>query len=68
MTGQLSFNGVPAAVPAGPLEALLVQQGCDLAAAMACAVNGQFVPRAQWPLRMLNDGDRVDVVVPVTGG
>jgi sulfur carrier protein len=35
---------------------------------MACAVNNMFVPRAQWAGRELHDGDRVDVVTPITGG
>jgi sulfur carrier protein len=35
---------------------------------MACAINRQFVPRAQWASCSLQPGDRIDVIAPVTGG
>lgn len=34
----------------------------------AVAVNTQFVPRAHYAQRCLQEGDRVEVVSPVTGG
>lgn len=34
----------------------------------AVAVNGEFVPRSDYPEVVLNDGDTVDVVAPVGGG
>ncbi len=34
----------------------------------AVAVNGAFVARARHPAHVLNAGDRIDVVRPVTGG
>lgn len=34
----------------------------------AAAVNGDFVPKAQYGARQLRAGDRVDVVQPVAGG
>lgn len=34
----------------------------------AVAVNTQFVPRAQYAQTPLHEGDRVEVVSPVTGG
>lgn len=35
---------------------------------VAVAINGEFVPRAQYPHQQLHDGDQVDVVSPVGGG
>jgi len=65
---DVSLNGRPVATAAPTLRALLEQQGYDLAAAMACAINRQFVPRPQWPQRALQPGDQIDVITPITGG
>lgn len=64
----LSLNGEPMSSGAPTLQALLTERGYDLGAAFACALNLVFVPRSQWPLQALSDGDRVDVITPVTGG
>lgn len=68
MTVRVSLNGEPREVAARTLDALLVEAGHSLAAAMACAVNAEFVPRSRWPDCLLHDGDRIDVIAPVTGG
>jgi sulfur carrier protein len=34
----------------------------------AAAVNTQFVPKTQYALRPLQDGDRIEIISPVTGG
>ncbi len=34
----------------------------------AAAVNTQFVPRTQYSEHLLKDGDRVEIIFPVTGG
>jgi len=36
--------------------------------AFAVAVNGEFVPRTQYPQVQLQDGDTLDIVNPVGGG
>ena len=36
--------------------------------AFAVAVNGEFVPRTQYPQTQLQDGDTLDIVNPVGGG
>ena len=64
----LSFNGQALQTAAPTLQALLIERGYDLRTAMACAVNTDFVPRAQWPQRLLSAHDRIDVVAPITGG
>ena len=68
MTIEISMNGEQLQTGARTLEALLLARGYALKTAMACAVNNAFVPRAQWPAHALQDGDRIDVVMPITGG
>lgn len=34
----------------------------------AAAVNLQFVPNTQYAARPLSDGDRIEIIAPVTGG
>ena len=34
----------------------------------AVAVNTMFVPKSQYESRALNDGDKMEVISPVTGG
>lgn len=54
----LSLNGHLVQTQARTLQALLMQQGYALDAAMACAVNQSFVPRLRWPDHLLNANDR----------
>lgn len=65
---DISMNGDRIAFEGTTLQALLVARGYKLEAAFACAVNNTFVPRPQWPERTLENGDRIDVVTPITGG
>ena len=65
----LAVNGEAVRSAAPTLHALLVERGLDPGAGgFACAVNGAFVPRAQWAAHALRGGDRIDIVAPVTGG
>lgn len=65
----LSVNGQQLRTGAGTLCELLGERGLDTAqGAFACAVNGCFVPRAQWASQALAGGDCVDIVAPVVGG
>jgi sulfur carrier protein len=50
------------------LQALLLARGYKLETAFACAINNTFVPRPQWPERRLINGDKIDIVTPITGG
>jgi sulfur carrier protein len=68
MTIELSMNGERIAIQAATLQALLLARGYKLEAAFACAINNTFVPRPQWPERLLQNGDRIDIVTPITGG
>jgi sulfur carrier protein len=67
-TFEISLNGKPVETDATTLQALLLAQGYLMTNAFACAINNAFVPRPQWPQRELQNGDRIDVVTPITGG
>jgi sulfur carrier protein len=67
-TFEITLNGAPLATQAPTLQALLLARGYALQGAMACAINRSFVPRPEWPARALNNGDRIDVITPITGG
>ena len=65
---EISLNGERVAAEVSTLQALLLARGYALENAFACAINNTFVPRSQWPERKLENGDRIDVVTPITGG
>jgi len=67
-TLNISLNGERIATDAANLQALLLALGYELKGAFACAVNNSFVPRQQWPERAIQNGDRIDIVTPITGG
>ncbi len=65
----LRVNGEALRCRAATLHELLAARGLDPSSgAFACAVNGGFVPRAQWAAQQLADGDCIDIVAPVVGG
>ncbi len=65
---DVSLNGERFNVQATTLQALLLARGYKMETAFACAINNTFVPRQQWPERLLENGDRIDIVTPITGG
>ena len=65
---DISLNGEHTSVEATSLQVLLLARGYKLESAFACAINNTFVPRPQWPERALVNGDRIDIVTPITGG
>ncbi|MES2414520.1 MAG: sulfur carrier protein ThiS [Pseudomonadota bacterium] len=65
---DISLNGERIQTDAPTLHALLQARGYDFKNAFACAINNSFVPRPQWPDRALQNGDRIDIVTPITGG
>jgi len=67
-TFDISLNGESLTTQAPTLQALLLARGYVLQGAMACAINRTFVPRPEWPERALKNGDRIDVITPITGG
>ena len=68
MTIDVSLNGERIAIEAATLQAMLLARGYKLETAFACAINNTFVPRQQWPEHKLVNGDRIDIVTPITGG
>ena len=68
MTIDVSLNGERLSVEPTTLQALLLARGYKLESAFACAINGTFVPRPQWPERALINDDKIDIVTPITGG
>ena len=67
-TFEIFLNGKHVETDAATLQALLEAREYDFKSAFACAINNAFVPRAQWPKQLLQSGDRIDVVTPITGG
>ena len=67
-TLEVSLNGNRLQTDSATLQALLLAQAYDLKSAFACAINNTFVPRQQWSERVLENGDRIDIVTPITGG
>ena len=65
---EISLNGKRMATDAATLHDLLLAQGYEMKNAFACAINSTFVPRQQWPEHKLQQGDRIDIVTPITGG
>ena len=68
MTIDVSLNGERLNVEPATLQALLLARGYKLETAFACAINNTFVPRSQWAGRGLANGDKIDIVTPITGG
>lgn len=68
MSVEVTVNGQAREVPAGTTVAELVAAVTELAAGVAAAVNGEVVPRRDWPGTQLRGGDRVEVVTAVQGG
>ncbi|KRB99548.1 thiamine biosynthesis protein ThiS [Hydrogenophaga sp. Root209] len=61
------INQQPRELPAGATlaDALRV---CDPPAVFAAAVNLQFVPRTAYAQQVLVEGDRIEIIAPITGG
>jgi sulfur carrier protein len=64
------LNGSPAELASGETVAdALARLGVDEGArGIAVAVDGEVVPRAQWPTFALGDGARVEVLTAMQGG
>ncbi len=64
---RITVNDEPRDVQSPTLDGLLRELGYG-DAAVATAVNGQFVPATLRARRELNDGDRIEVLAPMQGG
>jgi len=64
---QILINQQPHTLPQGATlaDAIAVLQPRP---PFAAAVNLQFVPRTAYARQPLHDGDRIEIIAPVTGG
>jgi sulfur carrier protein len=61
-------NGETRSVPAGSSLAEVVESLGLVPGRLACEVNGAVVPRARYPVTLLKEGDRLEVVRMIGGG
>lgn len=64
---KITLNGDACEVAAANLDQALRELGY-VDASVATAVNGTFIPKAQRREKLLDDGDRIEVVAPMQGG
>jgi sulfur carrier protein len=67
---RVLINGDPHELTAGSTlaEALAMLPGPSNRRGVAAALDGEVVPRAEWPRTELAEGARVELVVAVQGG
>jgi sulfur carrier protein len=66
---MIVVNGEPRERDGATIVELLADLGVeDRARGVAVAVNGEIVPRAQWPQRRVGAGDRVEALTAMQGG
>lgn len=61
------INHEPRELPEGATLADALRT-CDPPAVFAAAVNLQFVPRGSYAQQVLAEGDRIEIIAPITGG
>ncbi|GIZ52913.1 sulfur carrier protein ThiS [Noviherbaspirillum aridicola] len=65
---EIELNGAPHALP-GQTDVQALLASLDLLGkSLAVAINREVVPRSAWPQRLLQPGDRVDIVRAIGGG
>ncbi|WP_338676191.1 sulfur carrier protein ThiS [Streptomyces sp. SCSIO 30461] len=64
----VSVNGEPREIAAGTTLDTLVATLTAACSGVAAAVNESVVPRSEWPVTPLGDGDRVEILTAVQGG
>lgn len=64
---QILLNGQITETAAATLAALLHEQQFDRGE-VACALNGDFVPRGLYDTTTLAEGSRIEVLSPMQGG
>jgi sulfur carrier protein len=66
---MIVLNGEPRERDGATIVELLSDLGVEQRArGVAVAVNGEIVPRAQWPSHHVDTGDRVEAVSAMQGG
>jgi sulfur carrier protein len=64
---NIQLNGRAIRTEASTLSELLIEQQID-AACVACAFNGNFVPKSQYSSQQLEEGCQLEVLSPMQGG
>ena len=67
-TLRVVINGESHDIAAGTSVAQLIKSVTDQDKGIAVAVNGEVMPRREWPAMALADRDQVEVVTAVQGG
>jgi sulfur carrier protein len=65
---QVSHNGTTETLPVATHLASAIDSWGYGDKKIAAAINGDFIPRGQYSLTTLNQGDNIDIVRPVGGG
>ena len=66
---NIRLNGVSRRLAAQDIPGLLLELGYGSErAGIAVAINGEVVPRAEWPVRSIDADDAVEIVSAVQGG
>ena len=66
---MIFVNGEPRDRDGATIAELLSDLGVeDRARGVAVAVDGEVVPRAEWPDRRINEGERVEALSAMQGG
>ena len=63
---NIVINGEPKEVTAPSLHVLIAQESPSLP--FAIAVNDQFVAKSDYAATILSEGDRVEILSPMSGG
>ena len=67
-TLAIRVNGDPRRVAPGTTLAEVVAELSSAPSGIAAAVNETVVPRGTWPITVLADDDRVEILTAVQGG
>ncbi|MBU2887297.1 sulfur carrier protein ThiS [Gilvimarinus agarilyticus] len=65
---SIAINASPVTLKAPASLSDALQQWQSEPSRVACALNGEFVPRSAYPSTRLSEGDQVEIVQPVGGG
>lgn len=66
---MIYLNGEPRERQGATISELLSDLGVEAGArGVAVAVDGEVVPRAEWPERRVNEGERVEALSAMQGG
>jgi sulfur carrier protein len=62
------LNGYPLSLESSCSLGEMLLKKAALAEHMAVAINNQFIPRPMFASTQLQEGDRIDLIIPMQGG